>query len=110
MVNAGGVFASASRHTFRVRACEEGARFGAPSDVVQVILTDLDSGVRMPPVEATALGGGFHFDVPWIPRGRFFGLTLILVGGESLEMLDCPIYVTPGSVRVLDVDAANGQC
>ncbi len=83
---------------------------GAPADVVQVILTDTESGVRMPPVDATASGAGFHFEVPWIPRGRFFGLTLILVGGEALEMLDCPVYVTPGSVRVLDVDAANGSC
>jgi hypothetical protein len=88
----------------------DGLISGAPADVVQVILTDLDSGVRMPPVDATASGGGFHFDIPWIPRGRFFGLTLILVGGEPLEMLDCPIYVTPGSVRVLDVDATNGSC
>jgi len=83
---------------------------GASSDVVQAILTDLESGVRMPPVQATASGGGFHFEVPWLPRGRFFGLTLILVGGEALEMVDCPVYVTPGSVRVLDVDAADGSC
>ncbi len=88
----------------------DGLVTGAPADVVQVVLTDLDSGVRMPPVEATASGAGFHFEIPWIPRGRFFGLTLILVGGEPLEMLDCPIYVTPGSVRVLDVDATNGRC
>lgn len=83
---------------------------GAPADVVQAILTDLDSGVRMPPVETTASGSGFHFEVPWLPRGRFFGLTLILVGGDVLEMLDCPVYVTPGSVRVLNVDAADGSC
>jgi hypothetical protein len=88
----------------------DGFVWDAPADVVQVILTDLDSGVRMPPVDATASGGGFHFDVPWLPRGRFFGLTLILVGGAPLPMLDCPVYVTPGSVRVLDVDAANGSC
>ncbi len=83
---------------------------GATTDVVQVRLTDLDSGVRLPPVDATASGEGFHFEVSWLPRGRFFGLTLILSSGETLEMLDCPVYVTPGSVRVLDVDAAGGSC
>jgi len=88
----------------------DGMVTGAPADVAQVRLTDLDSGVRLPPVEATALGEGFHFEVHWLPRGRFFGLTLIFVGGEELEVLDCPVYVTPGSVRVLSVDANAGSC
>lgn len=88
----------------------DGLITGAPSDVVQIRLTDLDSGVRLPRVEATPSGDGFHFEVPWLPRGRFFGLTLILVGDEELAVPDCPVYVTGGSVRVLDVDAANGTC
>ncbi|MFH2006962.1 MAG: hypothetical protein ABI333_10295 [bacterium] len=88
----------------------DGFASGTDSDIDQVILTDLATGVELPPLPATATGGGFHFAADWVPRGRFFGLTLVLTDGDTVKIPDCPVYVTEGSVRVLDVDGADGSC
>lgn len=83
---------------------------GADRDVVAAYFVDLETGVELPAVPATASGAGFHFTTDRLPRGRFFGLRLEFVGGEILEISDCPVYAAEGSVRVLHVDAASGSC
>ena len=83
---------------------------GADRDVLSARLVDLETGVLLPPLPATASGGGFHFTTSRLPRGRFFGLSLELAGGTLLEIPDCPVYATEGTVRVLQVDAASGSC
>lgn len=83
---------------------------GAIEDVIEVWLTDLEAEVRLPPLQTTPQGGGFHFGMDDLPTGRFFGLSLLLQSGDEVEIYDCPIWATEGSVRVLDVDAANQSC
>lgn len=83
---------------------------GTEHDVVSARLEDLETGVLLPPLPATASGGGFHFSTTRLPRGRFFGLSLELTGGTLLEIPDCPVYATEGTVRVLEVDASSGSC
>ncbi|MDY0001173.1 MAG: hypothetical protein RBU30_07765, partial [Polyangia bacterium] len=83
---------------------------GADRDVLSARLMDLETGVLLPPLPTTASGGGFHFTTSRLPRGRFFGLYLELAGGTLLEIPDCPVYATEGTVRVLQVDASSGSC
>ena len=83
---------------------------GASGDVSRVILTDLETGVRLPSLETTASGGGFHFGTDRVPQGRFFSLTIVLAGGQEIEIIDCAVYATAGTVRVLTVDADASSC
>jgi len=83
---------------------------GAERDVISARLVDLDSGVLLPSVPAIPLEGGFHFTISRVPQGRFFGLELELAGGARHEVLDCAVWATPGSVRVVSVDVAEDRC
>lgn len=83
---------------------------GAAEGVTAARLVDLETGVVLPALPVTASGGGYHFSFDRLPRGRFFGLVLELDGGGTLEIPDCPVYATEGTVRVLAVDAQAGSC
>lgn len=83
---------------------------GAAHDVVSARLVDLDTGALLPSVPAIPSEGGFHFTISRVPAGRFFGLKLELAGGAPHEIVDCALWTTPGSVRVVNVDVAEDRC
>lgn len=88
----------------------DGSITGSDQDVVSVRLVDVETGVRLPAVPATASGGAFHFTADRVPQGRFFTLSVELADTTEKEVRDCTIWATEGTVRVVNVSLSSESC